>query len=387
MPKISNKISNIVGEGSFGCVLKPSLLCADKKISYKNKISKLMLTKDAIEELKEYVLISKVDKQQKYYLGVPTKCKVKKTMNAFRSIRKCNITKKYLKTYDDLDRFSLLVSPDGGINLKMLAKKIDGMRVTPANIQFVKHFWKEMHRLFKGLIIFHKHSILHHDLKPQNIVYDMENHRANFIDFGHMRNVATEIKKVVESDNWIYEYAFWNYPLEIQFLNQSVYMDFVGKSEKEREVVFDEIVKNVAESADEPFANAFYILMDYILSKNATERTKQEVIQKYLTDFHMLLKSLHANNYMRFVERSIQTVDVYGLGLSMKYMLNHTKRFLSKEVVKNLDDCFAYMTTADLSNRYTITEAETAFRVSGVFTSAADAAAAAIHTNSAAKLN
>lgn len=364
MPKVSTtptNISNIIGEGSYGCVLKPSLLCADKKVSYKNKISKLMLTKDAIEELKEYVLISKVDKQKNFYLGVPTKCKVKKTMNALRSIRKCNITKKYLKTYDDLDRFSLLVSPDGGINLKMLAKKIDGMRVNPKNIQFVRNFWKEAKRLFDGLLVFEKHSILHHDLKPHNIVYDIQRQRVNFIDFGHMRNIQTEIKKLIESDNWIYEYAFWNYPLEIQFLNKSVYMDFVGKPEEEREAFYDTLVQNVAASEDEPFTNAFYILMDYLLPKNASEKTKQRILQKYLDDYHDLLKSLQTDQYMQFVERSIQSVDVYGLGLTLMYMLNHTRRFMPAEVVDKMEACFTRMTSANLANRYTISEAAVAY--------------------------
>ena len=31
----------VIGEGAFGCVHKPSLLCKDKKISYKNKIFRL----------------------------------------------------------------------------------------------------------------------------------------------------------------------------------------------------------------------------------------------------------------------------------------------------------------------------------------------------------
>jgi hypothetical protein len=32
--------SKVIGEGSYGCVMKPSLPCKNKTISYKNKISK-----------------------------------------------------------------------------------------------------------------------------------------------------------------------------------------------------------------------------------------------------------------------------------------------------------------------------------------------------------
>ena len=44
--------SKVVGEGTFGCVLKPPLLCDSKstltKKDYANKISKIMYSKHAI---------------------------------------------------------------------------------------------------------------------------------------------------------------------------------------------------------------------------------------------------------------------------------------------------------------------------------------------------
>lgn len=45
--------SKVVGEGTFGCVLKPPLLCDDSgvltKKDYNNKISKIMHKDDAID--------------------------------------------------------------------------------------------------------------------------------------------------------------------------------------------------------------------------------------------------------------------------------------------------------------------------------------------------
>ena len=79
-------MSTIIGEGAFGCVIKPSLPCDDKKLSYKNKISKVMISKEAIKELKEYKIISTVDKEKKFYLGVPTRCRLKKTKKTIKII-------------------------------------------------------------------------------------------------------------------------------------------------------------------------------------------------------------------------------------------------------------------------------------------------------------
>ena len=54
-------MSIVIGEGAAGCVHKPSLECKNKKIDYKNKVSKLMDIDNANDELDEYKLISKLD--------------------------------------------------------------------------------------------------------------------------------------------------------------------------------------------------------------------------------------------------------------------------------------------------------------------------------------
>ena len=47
-------ISDVIGEGAYGCAIKPSLKCSNKTIQYNNKISKVLLNKHANEELTEY---------------------------------------------------------------------------------------------------------------------------------------------------------------------------------------------------------------------------------------------------------------------------------------------------------------------------------------------
>jgi hypothetical protein len=69
---------NIIGEGSYGCVHQPSIHC---KISptpgfdYKKYVSKIMKTKNAKNELKEFVVIGKMDPTNEYHLGKPYLCK------------------------------------------------------------------------------------------------------------------------------------------------------------------------------------------------------------------------------------------------------------------------------------------------------------------------
>ena len=356
-----SKEAEVVGEGSFGCVIKPSLPCSNKNISYKNKISKVMLSKEAVKELKEYAMISKIDKQNNFYLGIPTLCHVKNTKSSVKAIDKCNqLKKKYLQkktVKDNINNFDLLVMDDGGINLKMLSTMIENMPYTSENTKKVKKIWIEMHRLFRGLTVFQKHNILHHDIKPQNIVFNMDENRVNFIDFGHMRNIKTETQKCLESDNWIYDYAFWNYPLEIQFLNKKDYSDFASKSNNEKNQFFTKLLDDLHNDSETKFVDAFRIFIDYIVHKKSDSEEK-DIIDKYLFAYQkMIIDQIKPDKYNDFLNKSLKTIDVYGLGMSLYYLLNCSRKFLDKVVIESFEDCFFNMTTPNVSQRFTIEQA------------------------------
>jgi serine/threonine protein kinase len=354
-------MSTVIGEGAFGCVIKPSLPCSNKKISYKNKISKVMFSKEAVKELKEYAIIAKADKSQKFYLGVPTHCRVKKTKETIKAIEKCiHLKKKYFhkkSIKEGIKQLDLLVMEDGGMNLKMLSIMIDVMRVTRENSIKVKKIWLEMHKLFRGILLFQKHGIVHHDIKPQNIVYNLDDNNANFIDFGHMRKISFEIKKIIASDNWIYDYPFWNYPFEIQFLNKSDYVKFSSKTVGEKERVFSILLDDIHNSSNTKFVEAFRIFLDYIIyNKNNSEEKK--IIRKYLLAYHKtIVDQILPDRYEEFLHKSVKSIDVYGLGMSLYYLLNCSTKFLKKEMIDALETCFFNMTTPNLLQRLSIEEA------------------------------
>lgn len=355
----------VIGEGAFGCVIKPSLPCSNKKISYKNKISKVMLSKEAVKELNEYSIISKIDKNNKFYLGVPTRCSLKKTKKTIKAIEKCtNLNKKYLhkkSIKNNIKNFNLLVMKDGGINLKMLSLMVDVMKNTKENNIKVKKIWIEMHKLFLGLLLFQKHDIVHHDVKPQNIVYNIHDNIVNFIDFGHMRNISYEVKKSIDSDNWIYDYPFWNYPLEIQFLNKHDFMKFSSKTVSEKEDVFDKTVHDIHNNSKTKFVDAFRIFLEYIVYNKSISDEKQ-IIDKYLLAYHkMIIDQIKEEKYNEFLNKSIKSIDIYGLGMSLYYLLNCSTKFLKPEVIESMDTCFFNMTTPNLLKRFTIEEAIDAY--------------------------
>jgi serine/threonine protein kinase len=349
-----------LGEGGFGCVHKPSLTCSNKNISYKNKISKFMLSEDAVDELKEYALIHNIDKNKDFYLGVPERCKVKKTKKALRAIKKCNhMVKRYgTKTLNkSFKKFDLLIMDDGGIDIDYLSKKMMFLTPTQENKLKLKKILNEFIRLFNGIHTFQKHNIAHHDIKPQNIVYNMATNRINFIDFGHMRNMNVEKQRAIKSHSSIYSYPFWNYPLEIQFLNKYYYTLFSTMTLAEREKWMMSLEDDLRKNNDTKFVKAYTGFMsDFLFEKSENE--KNEIQQKYLMAFYKFItEEIKKNNYNEILDKSIQTIDVYGLGLTLQYFMAHCKHLLDSSIIKTFEACFFNMITPDVYKRYTINKA------------------------------
>ena len=176
----------VIGEGAYGCVHKPSLKCSKTKepIKYKNKISKILLKDDAMEEMNEYNIIADIDKNNGFFLGKPTMCSVKQSNENMNAISKCEKGYEFLKR---IDNTQLLVMDYGGDNLDVLSQEFSKMKKTKSNIEKVKQFFGKAHRLLLGIKFLYENNIIHHDMKPQNIVYNKKDNHVNFIDFGFER--------------------------------------------------------------------------------------------------------------------------------------------------------------------------------------------------------
>jgi hypothetical protein len=101
-----------IGQGTFGCVYKPSLECKEPKPAafYKNKVSKATDYENAKNEINEQAKIDKIDKSYTYHLPPPVLCSLKKEI-----IKDCKIQSK---------PDTLLILEDGGLNLSDFIKKV-----------------------------------------------------------------------------------------------------------------------------------------------------------------------------------------------------------------------------------------------------------------------
>jgi serine/threonine protein kinase len=339
----------VIGEGTYGCVHKPSLYCKESKINYKNKVSKVMKEIDANEELEEYDVMDSIDKEKKYYLGKPVKCSVHNSRINVNAIKQCANGPELLKKFDEN---SLLLLEDGGINLSMFADEFKGLPFSLANNRQIESFWLEAHRIFLGLKLFIDHKIIHHDLKPQNLVYNKKTNRINFIDFGFMTTQQKIIKSSSRSDNHL-SIFHWSFPLEMTFYNKNKYIEHAKKKVSDKLAVYNKIIDDFKNAKDIPSSNAMRTFFSFVLNKSSPKY--DILLDRYLKDYYLMLthNMNYVTKYKEFIQKSVDTIDIYGVGIAFMYILNRTSHLLGPSADK-FYELFYLMVCPDLNKRLDI---------------------------------
>jgi len=310
-----------------------------------------MLSRHAKKEMKEYALISRADPKKRYYLGKPITCKIRDNAQTRRVIKTCKRGKKYLK---DMDETSLMIMENGGMNLSMLAKEMGKWKSTADNRAIVKQVLSEFARMLEGVRVFLKHDIIHHDLKPQNVVYSMRTERMNFIDFGLMRKRSDCIRSSRNSDNWSASSAHWSYPMETQFLNRDQYMAFAKKLQKEKKEYVGIIAKNIEDVNDDKLSDTFDAVCSYVVDENQETKTREQILDDYIS---FLMENMTPANYDKIMKRSFDTYDTYGLGLALFKITFSIKQMIGWEMYDKLKEFSYDLVHPNVLRRLTVDDA------------------------------
>ena len=346
----------VIGEGSYGCVHKPSLTCKNKpKLSYKNKVSKVLLKSAAKDELKEYKNLKDADKKREFYLGKPISCNIEDNYINTNSIKNCAIGKEVLK---NLEQHKLIIMADGGINIEDYVKKIKNSSKSILNTNNAELFLLETLRLFTGLIRFKENDLIHHDLKPQNFVYNDETNRLNFIDFGLMTSKTKLIEESNKNANHMGIFH-WSFPWELEFLKKKKFDSLKKGSKTVRINFYNTLIENfvnrkVGDKHVENMHNFFYYALDPNINRDEYRKNRA----KYLNDYkRFFVDGIDTYQYDDFLEKSIDTIDSYGLGFAMMHWLLYAKSFLDNSISDKLFVLYYQMITPDLIGRLRIEEA------------------------------
>jgi len=349
----------IVGEGTYGCVIKPALKCKSNnpKIKYDKKVSKVMGVDFAEDELKEMKILSKLKGIEKYAVSVPKKC-LPKLDSTFNNIVK-NCTGPIVAPYfrDSKKDLAQLLLEDGGLNLKdtilLLFEHKDNKF---NNVKQHNLFFTSLLNLFDGLIFFRKKGVVHFDIKLINLVYDFGTNVSKFIDFGLMQTDSKIIDTYSKSESKI-AVAHHNFPPENQFGNKNVFLNS-NRCKPLRDYYLSVSPKNNKNAAYNFFLSKLINTFDswalcYALNglffqaqfcanrrndKETVEFTEKvmdlldEYWEKYLTERNDNLQALR-DNY----EKLLRKYNIYaknaneGTSVEMKKVINDIKE-------KNIDD-------------------------------------------------
>lgn len=325
-------VKKVIGEGSYGCVHKPSLHCLDEPsdINYEDSVSKFMKKDDAETELKDFVIMTFLDKKNQYHLGLPKICTPNyNDETILNDISNCSYFNK-----DDVvknpNNFKLLILKYGGPDLKNFCMNHlkAFLETGEGKLKKSKIFWEEVKHLIEGLLFFKKNGIVHYDIKPQNILFNPLTNKMVFIDFGFMILKEDLMKECLTNKNKLGTFH-WSYPFDNGFINidkLTKYKNLTSKNKTKFQkelanlIVFDSNKNTLDISIRKP--QAFKLLFSYLdlYEEEPSNKTQIKYINSFFKGFNEFIKN---NDTEKVTEHSIDTIDIFCLGFSLQYVLNN----------------------------------------------------------------
>jgi len=187
-----------------------------------------MEREDAIGELSEQKYVDEViDPGFKYHLRPPKMCEIGDLDRKEDALHYCPLFRRGIP-YDFKKDYAILQMENGGVSISDYLRKVttapprsnlELFRTRPKlqNIESAKRFIFGMENLFEGLVDFYDNEFIHFDLKTTNIVYNEDENRFNFIDFG-LSSSYKDIIKFVNSNDKRFRYGYYITPMELWFI-------------------------------------------------------------------------------------------------------------------------------------------------------------------------
>lgn len=358
--------SNVVGEGTYGCVHRPSLKCnkSPKNIDYNNKISKIGKKQNINEEITEYKTIDAIDKKAFFYPGKPKNCLPLKDADTIAAIDECKDFKGA-----DIKKYKLLIMTDGGEDLEKFSTEIERRLIYDPSLepelqQKMELFWIEAHRMFLGVLKFIKSGVVHHDLKSRNIVFNQSKNRINFIDFGLMTTMDN-IKTESDKSNYGFAIRHWSFPPETKIYNYNKYLKLEENKQKQSE----KKNKFILESEKQKEYNYFLgelksansninIFFEVTIPEFKDEKHNSVIVKDHVKQYNqMIFNEIVPDSYDKFIDKSIRTIDSYGLAIGLIFVLNKTMNLIPSQFAIELKSLFLNMMNFNVWERITIDDA------------------------------
>ena len=191
--KYTKKGGEAIASGSYGCVFSPALTCENTEIPYSaNNVSKLMMNKDADDELKEINkiknYIKNIPNHDNYFLAANTsKCTPSKLPehiltnfdNVCSNFEKFNIDSKNVN--ENLHKLTLINYKNGGLDMEKYIYNL--FKTNSIKTEFVHINNALIRLLLNGIVPLNQMGVNHFDVKAGNILMGSDGY-ARLIDWG-----------------------------------------------------------------------------------------------------------------------------------------------------------------------------------------------------------
>jgi len=380
----------IIGHGSYGHIYYPALLWEPEDVAEEmpgdirpNQVAKLMREKEATKEMAKYRIFQRADPDAQFHLGnlrmarpSPQNAAVLSSMSDGKRIVR------------DLDNYRMILMDYGGMTARDYANKCRAYAVAGAyNSAFKRDvfaFWKDTRRLVHGLQAMAHHGVVHHDIKPSNLMYDVSGKRLNLIDFG-LVNHTDHICKRARQGNYHLGIFYYNMPPELYFYDRARFEYWSRSSPEDREELLDEVLQSwqaarVAPTSTAPTATDLDTPYDEVEYSYADTMKLTERELKYLAEFertlrswqpgltgpslyqsmrdqfsHFVLRELGGQrDFDTFLQTSVTTIDTYGLGHTLLYCLVNMYYYLPRPFTLGMYALIKEMLHHDMLHRITV---------------------------------
>jgi serine/threonine protein kinase len=423
----------LIGHGSYGYIFYPPLVLDDEEppasvvtedatedasgngtaedISGQTlpsrRVSKLMTTTDALKEMTRYNIFKVADPHRLFHLGKLTLARPSRD-NA-RILSTLRDGDAILK---DLDNYRVITMEYGGDTARDFSFgyrcKIKAGVYNKATKHEVAQFWRETFRLVRGIQNMVHTGIVHHDIKPSNVVYNKETNRINLIDFGLVNTMKTIRTKAI-TNKYAYTIFYYNMPPELFFFEKKRFQRWLAYTPSEREAHLESLLTSWVDERPPPEKNTPGSDVNTATSRASSEPYEDEYsfmdsvglivkelkhldeFEKYLVKCHALVNELgyaqgprttcydHIKapplfidrayetfrdfllndillcpDFDTFLQSSMDTLDIYGLGQSLMYFLVNMYHYLPPDFILDMYALILDMVTCNPLQRISI---------------------------------
>ena len=311
------KGGKLIGQGSYGCVFDPSLLCENETKRSENKVSKLLTKKDEKAEIAENKKIDKIDPQYKWHLKINKSC-IPKIPEPSDNINECDMLSNRTlleirrqhnnipKSKHDnsvLKPYRNIIQEHGGTSVSnYITKKLATFSNENSKHKHFINLFLQSENLLLGIKDLFEKDMCHFDIKTDNVVYNEKNKRFNYIDFGLTRKID-DVKNFPSL--WR---AYWVWPLDLWLCYKDHKTRYLDSNN------FNALMKSIDMRFNGSFAHS--VVDTFIKDGNPYSDCLDSITK--ISSYNDYIKT---HGYAKFIRCVSESIDTFSLGILYMQML------------------------------------------------------------------